>query len=392
MDDLREIRPLRPEDVGEQLALDQFAFQFEMSPGDLEEARRNTNPDDVVACYIDGRLAAKLELLRMNTYIGGRRIAMGGIAGVATWPEYRRGGIVADLLRHSLRLMREQGLTVSHLTPFAFSFYRRYGWEHCIDRKQYTLERADWPSFASATGSIKRTDDYADVAPVYEQFASRYNGTLSRSEMWWKRRIARSKPGIMAVYYDDTDSPTGYIIYRVKSGDMTIHELVHLTEDARRGLWNFVRNHDSMASKVTFVAPVDDVLPFLLDNPRIKQEILPYFMVRIVDVASFLRQYSFTKASEKREMTITVTDPNAPWNEKTFIVAPEATGALVAVENEPGEVLHVSCDVQTLTAMLTGYRRPTDLFTVGRLSGSEEAILAWETAIPFSTTFLYDFF
>ncbi len=392
MGELREIRTLRPEDVGEQLALDQFAFQFELSPSDLEEARRNTNPDEVVACYIDGRLAAKLELLPMTTYIGGKRVAMGGIAGVATWPEYRRGGIVADLLRHSLRLMREQGLTLSHLTPFAFSFYRRYGWEHCIDRKQYTVERSDWPVLDPTQGSIRRTDDYALVAPVYEQFAMRYNGTLSRSEMWWKRRVARSKPGIMAVYYDETDTPMGYVIYRVKSGDMTIHEFVHLSEDARRGLWNFIRNHDSMASKVTFVAPVDDILPFLLANPRIKQEILPYFMVRIVDVAAFLRQYSFATASQRLELAVTVEDPNAPWNERTFIVQPEANGALVSVETEAAAVLNVSCDIQTLTAMLMGYRRPTELSGIGRLLGSSEAVAAWETAVPYRTTFLYDFF
>ncbi len=52
---------------------------------------------------------------------------MGGVAGVATYPEYRRSGYVKELLQHSLQTMKKDGYTVSMLHPFAVSFYRKYG-------------------------------------------------------------------------------------------------------------------------------------------------------------------------------------------------------------------------------------------------------------------------
>ena len=63
-------------------------------------------------------LAAKLHLIPFHIYIGKEKFKMGGVAGVATYPEYRRSGYVKELLQHSLQIMKKmaiQSLCYIHL-------------------------------------------------------------------------------------------------------------------------------------------------------------------------------------------------------------------------------------------------------------------------------------
>ncbi|GGJ11246.1 acetyltransferase [Alicyclobacillus cellulosilyticus] len=393
-----QIRTLRPEDVDQHLALSQFAFQYELSPEELAERRARIRPEDVLACYVDGQLAAQLTILPLTVYLAGQTFATGGIAGVATWPEHRRGGKVARLLRTALVRMRDAGQSVSMLAPFSFAFYRRYGWEHCIDRKQYTIDRALWPPVSRPAGRFVRTERWQDVAPVYEAFARRYAGMLSRSDEWWETRVRTQKPGIIAVYYDERGEARGYLIYRVRQQEMTIHEWVALDDTARQALWYFVRQHDSMAAKATLVAPVDDPLPFLLPEPRIEQQVIPYFMARIVDVAAMLRQYPFPPMNVP--LHVRITDPDAPWNEGLFTVHPGVEDPARRVTHTPVAADdaaavpedHIACDIQAFTAMMFGYLRPGQLAAAGRIGGSPAALMNWDQAVLRQTPFLYDFF
>lgn len=399
---MEEIRRLREDEIDAHLAISQFAFQYEIAKNDLDQAKKDVVVDHIHGFFVDGQMAANLTILPLATYVNGHPVAMGGIAGVATWPEHRRRGMVAKLLRHSLNVMKEQGSLVSMLAPFSFAFYNRFGWVYCIDRKQYILDRADWPKFQASKGAIERTDHFQEIASVYETYAARFSGTLQRSEDWWQTRIKKGKQGIRALYRDENGVAQGYMIYQVKQSEMIVHEMVYLTVEAYQGLWNFIANHDSMANQVKIIVPTNDGLPFLLPNPRIKQEIFPYFMARIVDVEPFLRQYSFISQTSEAELNVCVTDPNALWNEAIFTISWSADGIQqvdvqrveAAQFQEIGMSLQncLTCDIQTLTAMLFGYQRPSTLASIGSVQGTSEAVTAWEQAIPAQTTFLYDFF
>jgi predicted acetyltransferase len=404
---LDEIRTLRPADIDESLKLSQFAFQYEIPENEWAEARQHVNPEQMYAVYANDKLAAKLNLLPLSVFIGGVPFSMGGVAGVATWPEYRRGGRVAKLLHHALYVMKEAGQVVSLLAPFSFAFYRRYGWEHCIDRKQYTINKSDWPTFAATTGSVHRKTDLDEIKLLYETFAAQYSGMLQRSEEWWQRKGKRWGAAVLGVYQTRYGQAEGYIVYQVKQSELTIHEFAYITEEARRGLWNFVCNHDSMADKVTLTVPTDDALPFLLQNPRIKQEVVPYFMARIVDVENFLRKFPFVRFPLTGDpsryfsmpLRVRITDPHAKWNEGVFqIEFPANISDDVTIERvsvgSTGDSLHdvVSMDIQTLTAMMFGYQRPSRLEQLGRISGSPEMVQMLEHCVPAQTPFLYDFF
>lgn len=394
-----QIRKLGEEHYAERMELSQFAFQYRLSDEELEARKKKENELPVArwGAFVNDKLAAQLHIFDFDLYIGRRLFKMGGIASVATWPEYRRQGLVADLLRHSLQEMRAEGQTISLLHPFSFSFYRKFGWETYIEYKKYTLKTSELPPKTAFLGRMERVEgQIALLNGIYEQYAQRYNGMLSRTEAWWRSRVFSSKPELTAVYYDGNGDPKGYIIYAVKDKKMTIEEFVALDGEAYAAIWTYVGQHDSMIDSVTVTMPVDDILTYRLPNPRIGQELVSYFMARIVDVRSFISSYAFNESAEETFSNIRITDEHAPWNNGEFklTVKPNGEGVLATLEGERqggGEALVI--DIGSLTALLLGYRTLGELLDMGRASGISPAdARQLEARIPKATTFLADFF
>lgn len=381
----------------ESMELSQFAFQYVRSREQLEEIKSRTEDEksDRWAVIVDGQLAAQAAVLKLETYIAGKPLAMGGVAGVATWPEFRRQGFVGKLLLHSLEVMKEKGQTLSFLHPFAFGFYKKFGWETYTEHKTYTILSHQLPPRISSPGRIERVTGYEQLYDVYEAYASRYNGTLKRDEKWWKYRINVQPPGKIAIYRDAEGTVQGYLIFEVSKKELKIDELVPLNEEARSALWSFIAQHDSMIEKVTLNAPIDDTLIDYLPDPRIKQEVVPYFMARIVDLKGFVEQYPFLPAEETMKLTIEVADPQAPWNQGAFELLIDESGQarLTALEQEANvEETPIQADIGALAMLLMSYRTGGQLSGSKRIHGPSEIMNRLQKRIPERTTYLPDFF
>ncbi len=379
-------------DISMKLAM--YAFQMKLPPEQLEAARGRFKPENVWGVFEEGDLQAQLTIIPLQLYVQGRALDMGGIAGVSSWPEHRRQGHVARLISHALEQMRARGQSVSCLAPFSFGFYRKYGYETYTEYKKYTVEAPMFPPRTASALHVTRIseEEIPQLSGIYERYASRYNGTLKRDEAWWKTSVLRRKKGNAAVCRRPDGEPAGYMLYEVADRLMTVHEMVFEDEEARRALWTFIANHDSMIDKAVLEAPMDDALPYLLPNPRIGQEVVPYFMARIVDAAAFAGQYAFAPGKEATRLTVELSDRHAEWNEGIWrlAVAPDGSGSLER-ENS-GEAPRLACDINTWTALLMGYLRPLQLHGFGKLTGSPEAAARLEAIIPSRQTYLLDFF
>lgn len=374
-----EIRPLNSNEFEDSLELSQFAFQYEVAPDQIEviKERQELEPAQRIGGFSDGKLAAQLTILELQTYIGGKAFAMGGIAGVATWPEYRRQGLVSQLLKHSLQQMREKGQTISYLHPFAVGFYRKFGWELFTDNKKYKINTALLPARSTYNGTIARQPiDDPLLAGLYDTYAKQYNGPLVRTEAWWKYRVKNPKKGHAAVYYGVDTAPQGYVFYEVKNRILHIHELIALTEEARQGLWSYLAQHDSMIDHAEITVAVDDQLAYLLPNPRIQIEIQPYFMARIVDAAAFLEQYTFLSGIEET-ILLDIKDEHAPWNNGLIELHLSSDGSASVTAVQEAEIVgstSISITIGTLSAILLGYRRPAELSRYEKITGDSSAV------------------
>lgn len=387
---------LRDEHFQESMKLGQFAFQYTRTEQQLEEARIRIaeEPSERWGVFVDGQLAAQATVLELATSIGGKAFPMGGIAAVATWPEHRRQGYVGKLLVHVLERMRHNGQNVSFLHPFAFGFYRKYGWETYTEHKTYTLQAGQLPARIPYAGHFERLNGHDNLHEVYDAYVSRYNGALSRSKLWWKYRIPMRKPGQIAFYRDASGDAQGYLIYEVKEYTLTVHEFAYLTSEAYEAIWSFIAQHDSMIEKVTLTAPMDDRLTDMLSDPRIKQEIVPYFMARIVDVEAFLREYPFLAAEHEDRLYLEVTDEHASWNHGFFELAITASGQaeVIRVTEIPNNDVTVKLGIGTLTMWMLGYRCASDLAFLNRIQGEPGTLNRLQKRIPARTAYLPDFF
>ncbi|RIE00176.1 GNAT family N-acetyltransferase [Cohnella faecalis] len=249
------LRNVRENEFDDLMALWQFAFQIQMPPERVEKERESFRADNHWGLFDEnGRLLTNLSILPLEVWIHGVRMKMGGVASVSSWPDARRQGGVTKLLHHALRKMREAGQTISMLHPFSVPFYRKYGYELTVTRKQYTIETKHFPPRADVPGTVaivpKRSELLNDV---YEQYAAKYSCTLARTDDWWERKVL-SKPGVAALYRNPDGIAEGYLLYEAADRKMRIHEWVHTTETARAALWSFIGNHDSMIDQLVMMA------------------------------------------------------------------------------------------------------------------------------------------
>jgi len=388
-----ETRPLGQEDIEESIRLSEFAFQYKLSEEDRAARVRDASPDETIGCFVQGQLAAKATFLTLEVYLQGVAFAMGGVGGVATWPEYRRGGMVAHLLRQGLRQMRERRQLVSMLQPFSYGFYRRYGWELTHDRTTIELDVTQLPRWQADGWTLEQTTELSRLAPIYDAHARRFDGMLRRSPEWWAKRFKRARNPHMTVCVDGQGRDRGYLVYEVKDSVFEAIEFVALDQGARRALWKHVANHDSMAQTYRLIAEPGQALALELDNPRFKREVAPQFMGRIVDVEAFLARYPLAWPAQS-ELWLELQDEHAPWNTGCFRIGSGGVERVAPLQPQTDDVMQtsVSCDIQTLSAMIFGYARPACLAEIGRLDGRPAAIAAWECAIPRGKPLLLDGF
>ncbi|EDL64720.1 GNAT family N-acetyltransferase [Bacillus sp. SG-1] len=368
----------------ESLNLSMYAFQYKVPEEEKENRFRQLDDHELYGIEADDQLAAKLHLLSLNVFLGEKEFKMGGIAGVATYPEYRRKGYVKELLTYSLKRMREKGQTISMLHPFSFAFYRKYGWELFSTLKRVKVAQAEMKMFDGVPGNVKRfnKENYpSELEEIYNGYARRFSGMLAREKTWWKERSITNLN--VAIYYDGKGNGAGYILYDIKDQKMKVEEFIVLNAEARSGLWNFICQHDSMLTGVELVLSPEDPLVFLLENPKTPTELQPYFMTRVVDVLSFLEQF---RSSIKEKVSLEVSDKYAPWNNGTFTITSEK---VIKEEEECSRT--VQMDVNALVPLFFGVYSSQQLYEMGVIKGDRESV-AVLNKIRVKPGFFIDFF
>ncbi|WP_152657657.1 enhanced intracellular survival protein Eis [Oceanobacillus sp. CFH 90083] len=377
--------------------LSAFAFQVKLTPEQVEKKKKEKQNETVWGWLEGENLAAKVHLIPLETRIHGQVMKMGGIASVATWPEYRRNGAVRQLLTHAIGEMKKAGCLISYLAPFSVPFYRKFGWEMTINEMQFTIPMEHIPKFKDVTGYVRRMkkDEEAILKEVYQAYTEQYTGMLVRDDHWWKYKVFSKEELITVISYDDGGNADGYLRYKVKGGKVDIDEWAAVTPDSKKRLLQFIANHDSMAKEVHMTLPDDDLLPLFLEEPSVKQEQKPYFMTRIVDAEAFLKVYPFQILSEKEE-TYIIKVEDAVFGENSGVYHIHFQNGSHHVEKTAdmaGQNVTASLTIQQLAMILLGKQTLEQLYSQAFISGDLENIVKLDAYIPKKRhPYLADFF
>jgi predicted acetyltransferase len=300
----------------------------------------------------NGEARASATVLPLEVFVDGRPVPMGGIAAVATDPAYRRRGFAGALMRAVLRTMRERGIHLSMLHPFAHAFYRAYGWELATEAIAYTLKPTDLPT-SSEQRRVRayREDDLPKIIGLLEEEVARLSCCVRRGEGRWRDLLGR-KDWEVAVY-EREGHLEGYILYRMSDWredreprrTLAVQELVWGSVRAREALISFLAAQDPLVFEIKHNTPRGEPLHPYLRNSYVKAEIEPEFMLRLVDVEAALKLLNRT-ASEP--LVLEVSDDVVPENAGEYTV-----GEKVVRGAETGK--RVSLDVRQLAQLYAGY-------------------------------------
>ena len=172
------------------------------------------DPEQVHVIEEDGEVRASATVLPMEVLVDGRPAAMGGVAAVMVHPAYRRRRYAGDLMRVALGDMRDRGVDLSLLAPFAHAFYRAFGYELATEAIEYRLKPADLPTTPEQSHlRAYRQEDLSSLMDLYEAEAKGHTLSVRRSEGHWETSL--SKKGTDVAVYERDGDVEGYILYKI---------------------------------------------------------------------------------------------------------------------------------------------------------------------------------
>ena len=335
----------------------------------------------------NGKMCSCFDLIPYSVIFDGSEAKMGGIGGVASLPEEREKKYIRNIFEYAMNEMYEGGYVFSYLYPFSHIYYRKFGYELNMTTIKYNIPVSSFRQFTQ-TGRISMVADDAErqiVRALYEEFIKDKNLAVVRTDKLWKKRFD-SDPYrdnvFLYVWYNRHDEARGYIQYNTeKSGGIkagiVVRELVWLDTEALKGIFAFLGKFGSQVENFIWKAPsFTNLLPFFDEPYEIGQEINLFGMNRIVNVQKAFELMTLPRG--KGEVVIRVEDAFFPVNTGNYRIAWNSGDRSVEKtdikESHAGPDL--SCDVQSLSQLVTGFLTPDELEFAGKIAvnGNREAL------------------
>ena len=394
------MRELDKSDLEQFNALLQYAFQVTsyelLQTGWEQDEIKYAKRPILEAAYVLGwfyreKLASMIVVYSMKVNIHDNIMDMGGITGVATYPEYTGKGLIHSLMKRAINYMHDQEFPISFLYPYSIPFYRKMGWEIVSDKLSFTVKDTQLPKARPVKGMVERVSlESEDYKNVYSYFAYQRHGAMIRDSLAWDEFWRwENDDMIAAVYYNKEHKPLGYVVYYIANEIFHIKEMVYLNIEANYGLWNYISAHFSMITQVQGDNYSGEPMAYLFE---VTETISPYIMARIIDVKDFLTEYPYQIQPEDFKIHFRVIDQMSSWNNGDFMVSWH-NGETICEQVEDNQSINVvELSINTLTTMLMGYKRPTYLYDHEKIQ-TEYYMLTWlERLIPVEKPYFSDYF
>ena len=212
--DLFTMRELGDRDLEQFNSLLKYAFQVTsdemLKTGWQEDEMKYSKAPMLKNAFVLGwfhgeNLASQIVIYPMEMNIEGERFEMGGITGVATYPEYAGRGLIHSLMSECPRHMREKRQYISILCPYSIPFYRKMGWEVVSDKLSFHIKDTQLPRRKPVPGMVERVPlESEDLKNVYEYFALQHHGALIRDDLAWDEYWRwETEDMTAAIYYNE---------------------------------------------------------------------------------------------------------------------------------------------------------------------------------------------
>lgn len=380
---LRNPRPDELHDFWRPLA---EAFGESVSPEEIEAERPLLDLERFIGAF-DGDIrvgTAGAYTFRMT--VPGGEIGAAGITGVGVRPDYRRRGILRQMMDWLFDDARRRGEPVAILTASEAAIYQRFGFGPASATSSFTLERA-FAKFREevdlgpdAVIRMVDTDEATGLfSAIYDRVRPGLPGAVDRIEPKWRLWLVadaewmRRGDGIKYQAVIEVDGePRGYAIYRIDhswgatgpASTMNVLEVTGIDPAAEQSLWQWLLSMDLVRTVAGRRGPVPHPLQgWLLEPRRLALTIIDGLWMRILDLPAALTARGYVGSGS---LVLDVSDDMFDSNAGRWRLSVSDGRAEVArTKNAPD----LELDIATLAAAYLGGFRFVDLGVAGRVRG-----------------------
>jgi len=300
---------------------------------------------------------------------------MNGIGDVMSAPEFGGRGGAGALMKAALTDMYQNHVTLSYLAPFAYGYYRQFGYEQVFDHTKITIENTQLPRIKNSEhGHVERMNiqDIPDTVKKMYLDQTKLGGVV-RAAWWWNHMQDKHPEYQLALAFDDTNKLIGYLVYYNQNETFYIHEWMNVNPLSRQLLLKFVTKHQSIFKSFVYESPDADFKADILEDPNAaKLEVTPYMMARIVDLADFIKRYPIQKMNLAK--TYFKLNDTLEWNNHTWSLA--INDGVIDLQIADGEGEDMELSIQSLTKAMFGYRSLESLANYGFVKGNDAKVSA----------------
>ncbi|RDH75628.1 GNAT family N-acetyltransferase [Mycolicibacterium moriokaense] len=273
-------------------------------PEEANDAWRTMIPDDgvVVACDGDDVVGTAFYLDLKLTVPGGAVLPMAGLSGVAVSPTHRRRGALTAMLTELHARMRDYPL--AGLEASEAGIYGRFGYGPSTIWRELTIDRRearfhDGVPDSGGVRTVRPKEHREQLEEIYERWRLQTPGGLFSPRRLWdevltdREEFRSGGSAFFCLLHAD-----GFAMYRVHGDEkkkVEITMFAAVTPQAHIALWRALLGMDLVEKVTTWTHP-DDVLPYLLTDPRLVRTTLveDALWLRIRDVPTVLeaRRYA----------------------------------------------------------------------------------------------------
>jgi len=211
----------------------------------------------------------------------------------------------------------------SHLFPFSYDYYRKFGYEHCGAVRKYTLPleyARKLKSSGSAHEFIKGDGARGKLIEIYEAYASRHNIMISRTDDRWNGIFNINLFGADRLYYwkDAAGVIKSWVKFKKDGDAIRVHDIAWADHESMLGILQFTGMFDGEADKLKFRASPEFLADlYWNDIYGITEERDLIGMNRVVDAK---RALELMRYDGEGKFAIKVIDGFAAWNNGIYTV------------------------------------------------------------------------
>lgn len=355
---VRKITPQENQRVNEV-----FAIAFEL-PIEMGPANADNQPIHHWAAFEDNgsEMMSALSISDFQVYFDGHSCKMGGIGGVSTLPQYRRKGGIRGCFEKALPSMYAEGYDFSYLYPFSTGYYRKFGYESCVQKYALTIHLgllnppAVQGQFLLVESKKSMADDIRSIDQVWE---NQYNMMVQHDADYygWCAKVDPAiKQEFTYVYFDASGTPKAYTTFH-KADEANGRNLIctrfcFIDKDGFSGLMNLFKCFSSDHMYAKFSLPTTTAMQYLMPEWSMgaaQWSIQPAGMVRIIRVKDVLGKATYRGSGN---LVLQIRDPQIPENNATFSItfSDGCADSVTETNAEPDAVLNIS----TFSALICG--------------------------------------